>query len=327
MFTRLEEAGLKLKLAKYQFAKAEVKYLGHIISHNGIQPDPSKVQVVKEYPPPRSVHQLRQFLGLANYYRKFVRGYASIAEPLHNLTRKSAKFVWTTDCQKAFEALKDALTTAPVLAYPKFEQPFILHTDASGWAVGAILSQESVGGERVIAYYSRQVSKAERNYSTTEREALAVVTAVKEFYPYLFGHNFKLVTDHNPLTTLTKLKDVGGRLSRWIMFLQQFSYEFAYKPGSRHTNADALSRIPEGNNEVQINSVTEMFGDMDIYSKQQEDHDIAEATKALQEGGKLPRSFMHQEKRLVLRDGILFRRIRLSTAGPAIDQLVLPPSL
>ena len=110
------------------------------------------------------------------------------------------------------------------------------------------------------------------------------------------------------------------------MLLQQFSYEFAYKPGSRHTNADALSRIPAGD-KVQINSVTEMFGDVDIYSKQQEDHDIAEPTKALQEGGKLPRSFMHQEKWLVLRDGILFRRIRLSTAGPAIDQLVLPPSL
>ena len=177
-----------------------------------------------------------------------------------------------------------------MLAYPKFDQPFTLHTDASGWAVGAILiiSQESVGGERVIAYYSRQLSKAERNFFMTEREALAVVTAVKEFYPYLFGHNFKLVTDHNLLTTLTKLKDVGGRLSRWIMFLQQFNYEFAYKPGSRHTNADALSRIPAGDNEVQINSVTEMFGDVDIYSKQQEDHDIAEATKALQEEANCP---------------------------------------
>ena len=135
----------------------------------------------------------------------------------------------------------------------------------------------------MIAYYSCQLSKARGTIPQQRRRHWRLLQQVKEFYPYLFG-NFKLVTDHNPLTTLTKLKDVGGWLSRWIMFLQQFNYKLVYKPGSRHTNADALFRIPAGDNEVQINSVTEMFVDVDIYSKQQEDHDIAEATKALQEG-------------------------------------------
>ena len=139
-------------------------------------------------------------------------------------------FTWTSTCREAFESLKQSLVTAPVLAYPYFDQPFILYTDASNFAFGAVLSQEHDGREHVVAFYSRQLSKAERN-STTESEALAVV---KEFYPYLYGHTFTLVTDHNPLTTLMKLKDVGGRLSRWIMYLQQFDYKFIYKAGKTH---------------------------------------------------------------------------------------------
>ena len=184
-------------------------------------------------------------MGLANYYRRFIRGYARIATPLHKLTHKNAVFTWSLECQQAFDTLKSALVTAPVLQFPVFDKPFILHTDASNWAVGAVLCQEHEGREHAIAYYSRQLTTAECHYSTTEREALAVISAVKNFYPYLYGRTFTLITDHNPLTTLTKLRDVGGRLSRWILFLQQFDYTMVYKTGSLNTDADVLSQVPQ----------------------------------------------------------------------------------
>ena len=134
------------------------------------------------------------------------------------------------------------LVSPPILAYPDFSLPFVLHTDASATAVGAVLSQIQDGMERVISYWSRQLNKAERNYSTIEREALASVAAVKEFYPYLCGFPFQLVTDHNPLIALKGLKDVGGRLTRWMLFLQQFDYTVEYKSGRTHGNTDSLSR-------------------------------------------------------------------------------------
>ena len=186
---------------------------GHIVSKEGVKPDPEKLRAVNDYTQPQSVQQLRQFLGLANYYRKFIQGYAQLAEPLHKLTRKLSQFFWTVECQEAFNNLKTALTSAPILSYPHFQSNLCsniitstfsatIYTDASNWAVGAVLSQEVDGKERVVAYYSRQLSKAERNYSTTEREALAAVAAIKEFYPYLYGHKFQLITDHNPLTSI-----------------------------------------------------------------------------------------------------------------------------
>ncbi len=222
---RLRGAGLKLKASKCKFMRKEVLYLGHIVSTAGVQPNPAKTEAASAYPVQKNVHDLRQFLGLANYYRRFVRGFSRIAEPLYQLTRKTAKgFQWTSQCQTAFEELKTILVNPPNLAYPDFSKPFILHTDASAFAIGGVLSQEHNGKECVISYWSRQLNKAERKYSTTEREALAAVAAIKEFYPYLYGFPFTLVTDHNPLTCLKGLKDFGGRLTRWLMFLQQFNF-------------------------------------------------------------------------------------------------------
>ena len=247
VFRRLQHAGLKLKPNKCYFARKDVRYLGHIVTAEGVKPNPAKTEAVSTYPVPQDVHELRQFLGLANYYRCFVKDYSRIAEPLHQLTRKTSKgFQWTPSCQEAFEELKDRLTTPPILGYPDFSQEFILHTDASATALGAVLCQAQNGQERVISYWSRQLSKPERNYSTIEWEALAAVAAIKEFYPYLYGFSFTLVTDHNPLTALKSLKDVGGRLSRWMMFLQQFQLKIEYKPGKDHSDADALSRRPSG---------------------------------------------------------------------------------
>ena len=150
-------------------------------------------------------------MGLSNYYCRFIPAYAQIAEPLHRLLKKTSKsFQWTTECETSFNTLKSKLTTSPVLAFPRFTDPFLVATDASDTAIGGVLSQVRDGHERVIAYWSRQLHKAEHNYSTIEREALAVVGAVKEFYPYLYGFPFKLITYHNPLTSLKGIKDTGG---------------------------------------------------------------------------------------------------------------------
>ena len=247
---RLQEAGLTLKPSKCQFAKREVQYLGHIVNAAGVKPNPAKTDAVASYPAPTTVKELRQFLGLANYYRRFVKNYSQIAEPLHQLIRKTSKgLYWTTACQNAFDELKHHLVSPPILTYPDFSQEFILHTDASGIALGAVLCQKPGGNEHVISYWSRQLTKPERNYSTIEREALAAVAAIKEFSPYLYGFPFTLITDHNPLTALKGVKDVGGRLARWMLFLQQFDFKMEYKPGRMHGDADALSRRPQDGGE------------------------------------------------------------------------------
>ena len=200
VFQHLAAAGLKLKASKCQFAKSEIKYLGHIVSTQGIRTDPDKVSAVLEFPVPTDLKQLRQFLGLSNYYRRFIKGYSIIAEPLHKLTSKSGeRYQWNQECQNAFVSLKQKLTTPPILAYPQFNHPFIMATDASGTAIGAVLSQDVEGEEKVIAYWSWQLNKAERNYSTIEREALAAVAAIKEFFSLSLWQAVHIVDGPQPI--------------------------------------------------------------------------------------------------------------------------------
>jgi len=340
VFERLATSGLKLKFNKCQFVQREVHYLGHIISAEGVRADPAKMRAVTNYPVPTNVKELRQFLGLTNYYRKFVEHYAHITEPLHNLTRKSDKgYCWDCHCQNAFEKLKKHLTSVPILAYPRFDVPFTVCTDASTTAVGGVLSQVQDGLERVIAYWSRQLQKAERNYSTIEREALAVVGAVKEFYPYIYGFQFELVTDHNPLTSLKSLKDTGGRLTRWLLFLQQFNYEFKYRPGKCLGNADTLSRIPPSSRESSpsedkedqtiavVQTSTWPLSDSDrIKEAQHKDPYLATVIKAV-ELGESPPGLTRQKNKIFLKDGVLCRRFRESSTTPAITQILIPIDL
>ena len=245
IFVALRQARLQLKLSKCTFASTTVYYLGHVVSATGVKPDPHKIEAVSQYPAvPTNIKELKKFLGLVNYYRKFIYNYATIAEPLNKLLRGHKKqFLWTVSCQQAFDHLKSKLVTSPILGYPDFATPFVLYTDASDAAIGGVLSQFQHNNE-VVSYWSHQLTKAERNYSTIEREALAVVGAVKEFYPYLHGFKFKLITDHNPLVSLKDLKDMGGRLVRWMLFLQQFDYSFEHRHGKNHANADTMSRLP-----------------------------------------------------------------------------------
>ena len=242
---RLRDAGLRLKPSKCSFFQQQVKYLGHIISQDGISTDPDKTNRVREWPPPSSKREVQQFLGLASYYRRFVKNFAHIAQPLHRLTQRTASFTWTHPCQEAFNELRKRLCSAPILAYPDFSRQFILDTDASDVGIGAVLSQvDDEGQERVVAYGSRTLSKAERRYCVTRRELLAVVVFTQQYRPYLSGRKFLLRTDHGSLTWLKNFKEPEGQLARWLERLQELDFHIVHRRGRAHTNADALSRLP-----------------------------------------------------------------------------------
>ena len=328
VFDRLRAAGLKLKPKKCHFAKQQITYLGHVISSNGVEPDGKKLAAVTTYPTPSSNHEVKRFLGLSNYYRRFIPHYAQIAEPLNRLLRKTSKsFNWTPECDTAFNTLKAKLTSPPILAYPCFADPFMVSTDASDKAIGGVLSQLRDGQDRVIAYWSRQLSKAERNYSTIEREALAAVSAIKQFYPYLYGFSFKLITDHNPLTSLKGLKDTGGRLARWSLFLQQFNFTVEYKKGSRHSNADTLSRRPPDLPEVTTLAAGTSLTDSQILAKaQMADPQLATLKLQLLKGTALydcPTGL----RKCFLQDGLICRTYADSTTQLEHTQIVVPGTL
>ena len=220
-------------------------YLGHVISDKGVKPNPEKVRAVKEYPVPKNHKELKQFLGLVGYYRRFIKDFSSITQPFTSLLRKNIPFKWEMRQQINFEKIKQLLLSEPILQYPDFNKEFILTTDASDEGIGAVLSQGKIGNDLPIAYASRTLNKAERNYDTTEKELLAIIWATKHFRPYLYGKKFKIVTDHKPLIWLFNVKDPSSRLMRWRLKLEEYNYEVLYKEGKQNTNADALSRIPQ----------------------------------------------------------------------------------
>ena len=217
VFRRVRAAGLKIKRDKCQFAQESVKFLGHIVSARGTEPDSSKVEAVRDFATPTSLTDVRAFLGLASYYRRFIKNFADIAAPLHDLTKGGQEFSWTSAADQAFNDLKNRLCSAPILSLPDFSLPFTIHTDAIGFGLGAVLSQRRGENEKVIAYASRTLTPAERNYSTTEKECLAIVWTVNYWRPYLLGKAFDIVTDHQSLTWLQGLKEPKGRLARWIL--------------------------------------------------------------------------------------------------------------
>ena len=248
LFQSLRKTKLRMKLSKCMFAKRSVKFLGHVVSKDGVKPNPDKIEAIVKMKPPIDITGLRRFLGLTSYYRKFVRNYSKIAEPLNRLLQKGSLYRWNEQCQKAFEELKERLTSAPILAYPDFKKEFRLETDASDFGIGAVLAQkDEEGKERVIAYASRTLSKPERNYTTTEKECLAVVWAIGLFRPYLYGRKFVAITDHASLKWLCNMKEPGGKLARWGIKLQHHDMEIQDRPGKSNQNADALSRMDDNN--------------------------------------------------------------------------------
>ena len=244
VFLRLEKANLKMNPKKCTFLQKEVTFLGHIVNENGIATDPSKTHAVKTWPVPQNIKDVRSFLGLCSYYRRFVHKFADIARPLHKLTEANKKFVWGEDCQQAFDKLKRALTSSDVLSYPSDEGQFILDTDASNFGLGAVLSQEQNGEIKVISFFSKTFSATERRYCVTRRELLAIIKSVKHFHHYLYGKTFKVRTDHGSLTWLLNFKNPEGQLARWLELLSSYDFKIEYRAGRSHNNADALSRRP-----------------------------------------------------------------------------------
>ena len=238
---KLEEAGLKLKPSKCRMGCSEVSYLGYHIGADGIWPDEGKIKALSNWPEPTNVTEVRSFVGFCSYYRRFVQDFAGVAKPLHELTKKNQRFNWDENCRSAFEELKRKLIGAPILSHPNYEFPFILDTDASHNSIAAVLSNLDQRQECPVAFSSRVLSRTEVNYSTTKREALAVVQAVKWFRSYLLGVPFILRTDHASLQWLFR-QNADGMTFRMIETLQEFDFQVVHRPGNKHGNADALSR-------------------------------------------------------------------------------------
>ncbi|XP_074027679.1 uncharacterized protein [Leptinotarsa decemlineata] len=247
VFERFRETNLKVQLDKSEFLQREVAFLGHIITSEGIQPNPQKIEAILKYTPnnpiPRTTKEIKGFLGLLGYYRKFIKDFAKITKPLTFCLKKNQKIEHTPKFIECFETCKNLLVNEPLLQYPDFTKPFNLTTDASNFAIGAILLQGPIGKDKPIAYASRTLNESEQNYTTIEKEMLAMVWATKYFRPYLFGQKFKILSDHRPLQWLFSLKDPNSKLVRWRLKLEEFDYEIVYKKAKSNTNADALSRI------------------------------------------------------------------------------------
>jgi hypothetical protein len=246
VWCRLREAGLKMKPKKCYFFREEVAYLGHMVSAQGIRMDPAKIVKVKEWPVPRTKREVQEFMGLCNYYRKFVKGYANIAHPIYELVKKECEIVFTPERMEAFTNLKEALCSGPVLEYPVFDgRRFIVTTDASGKGLGAVLEQEFERKEKPIMYASRNLKDHETRYSSLEREALGVMFALQEFKAYIHGKEIVVRTDHAPLReALLKLNHTNNRLQKWATEIMGQNLTIEYKPGRENAVADGLSRKP-----------------------------------------------------------------------------------
>jgi transposase InsO family protein len=258
VFEKLAEAGLKLKPSKCSFLQRKIKFLGHVVSEHGIEPDPGKIEALKKWPVPKNVEDLMRFLGFTGFYRRFIEGYSKIAFPLTSLLQgkdtmkkrgrkarmKATTWKWEAAQQDAFQTLIEKLTTVPVLGFAEFSLPFVVHTDASGTGLGAVLYQHQQGKLRPIAYASRGLNKSEKNYPAHKLEFLALKWAVTDkFYDYLYGHKFEVHTDNNPLTYVLTTAKLDATSHRWLAALSAFDFSLSYRAGKENIDADALSRI------------------------------------------------------------------------------------
>lgn len=242
---RLKFAGLTINFQKSSFCVPTLKYLGYVLDQGGLRTDPDKVEVIVNYPRPVNFTELKRFIGIASWYRRFVKNFATIAAPLHELTKEKkgkAKLNWNPKADKAFIDLKSDLVSTPFLTIPDFSQTFSIHCDASDIGLGAVICQGP--NEQPIAFASRKLKGAETRYSVTERECLAVVFAIQKFRPYVEGYHFKIFTDHSSLVWLFRQENPPGRLARWVMGLSQYDFEIHHRKGEHNIVPDALSRLP-----------------------------------------------------------------------------------
>lgn len=296
LLKRLDKFNLKISLKKCQFFQKEVKFLGFLVGGSGIRSDPEKVEVVKNWPVPKDVKGLQKFLGFCAFYHRFIANLSDIAKPLNTLLKKEVKpFSWTTEANRAFNILKDKMVTLPTLAYPNPALPYDLHTDASNIGLGIALVQSG----RPVAFASKTLSPAERNYSTTEKECLAIVWALNYFYPYLYGAVFTIYTDHAALKSILSTKMPRGRIARWILAIQVYQFTVVHRKGSMNADADALSRLPE---ETQNSQALEDLTIEEFQKMQTNDSEISLLKKDLKEPYKVQRGtvcYQRKEGKLV----------------------------
>ena len=328
VFDCLRKAGLKLKPSKCSLVRRSLKFLGHVVSRCGGSPDPEKLQAMREFPVPQDVDALKRFLGLAGYYRDHVQGFADIVHPLNELTKKGVAYNWSAVCTQAFQKVKEVLLKSPVLVYPDFQREFVLTTDASNIGLGAILNQSVDGKDRPVSYASRTLTKAEKNYCTSEKECLGVVWAAQYFSYFLLGRPFLVRTDHDPLTYLHSVPSPHGRLARWIAWLEQFAYRMVYVPGKSIPHVDALSRAPV----VGSMSLPVEVSMADVQREQQKDKVIQRVVE-LWRADKTPGRMESQElkqlwrvsKDFIYRNGILCVKTGIGRGSGL--QVVLPRGL
>ena len=372
VFERLRKAGLILKPSKCKLFQGRVKYLGHIISENGIEADPDKTEAIRNWSVPSTVHELRQTIGFFSYYRRFVKDFAKLAKPIHELLKghenrrnvnKKTPIEMTSEARSAFEALKEKLTTPPILGYADYALPFEVHTDASTQGLGAVLYQRQDGVMRVIAYASKSLKTSESHYPAHKLEFLALKWALcDKFYDYLYGHHFEVLTDNNPLAYVLTTAKLDATGHRWLAELSNLDFTVSYRSGKQNVDADFLSRMPSGDkmnlevvkavcNQVHVSQILcldqdvvesdagdDLGGEYDWRQLQRADRVLGRLRLLLEEGKK---PFGAQQRQLVefspdfkiylrdwdkleIIDDVMYRR-KISKDESVIFQLLLPP--
>jgi hypothetical protein len=348
LFEKLKGANITLNKKKCELLMKSVTYLGHLVTVEGILPDPNKIKSIAAFKAPQSITQAKSFMGMCNFFRRFIRGFSSIAKPIHDTTKNGKLFVWTDEAQKAMEELKSRLMSPPVLVHFDQESQITIRCDASGYGLGAVLMQKSSDPNKngVIAYTSRTLSKSERNYATTHKECLAMIHAIKQWRYYLYGKHFLVITDHHALCWLMKTKDHNGQLARWSLILQEFTFTIQYESGKLHDDADCLSRNPipaeegaEDESEIPTWPISAVRGrryaerllaqhelvapTYDVAREQREDEQYKRIIEIMEDPN-APRKEKRKLKHFSLKDQQLYRR---SKKNKTIDLLVIPKSM
>lgn len=327
VFRKLREFKLCANREKCNFACNRIKYLGHYITSKGLEVDPDKTAAIQKMPAPKTVKQIQSFLQTCSWYRRFIPNFSEVARPLSNLTKKKVSWEWGKEQERSFETLKNLLTSPPVLGQNDSSKPYILKTDASNYALGAVLLQGSGAEEHPIEYASRLLTKAEANYSTIEREALAIVWALDKFRAYIDGQEITVATDHQPLKWLMNLKSPTGRLARWALHVQSFNLKIEYIPGRSNIVADMLSR-PFCQHEEDTCEICTISIDIparstkEIREEQLKDEDVRKIIESLESLDKDENFANWSDRGYLMNQGVLYRYSPEADTEEA--QLVVP---